>query len=153
MKTFKILFILFLLGGFYACKSAPSSYSAEVAFIAKEEQGTIVVRSNGFGKNQKEAIKDAHKNAFSVLLFKGLPGTELNVPLVPNEYEAKNTHKVYLDNLLENGGLFRYLMVNNADFEPMKVKGGYATSLVLKINYNSLRKDLEQNGVIRKFGF
>jgi hypothetical protein len=152
MKFFKILGLL-ILASLSSCKSAPSSYSAEVSFISKEEQGTITVRSYGFGKNEKESIKDAHKNAFSILLFKGLPGTELNVPLISNEYEAKNAHKSYFDNLLENGGLFRYLMTNNSESAPVKVKGGYTTSLVLKINYNSLRKDLEQNGVIRKFGY
>ncbi|WP_297868458.1 hypothetical protein [uncultured Flavobacterium sp.] len=151
MKTIKIIGLL-ILTSLFSCKSVPSSYSAEVSFVAKEEQGTITVRSNGFGKNEKEAIKDAQKNAFNVLLFKGLPGTEINVPLVSNEYEAKNSHKDYFDNLFENGGLFKYLMVNSSESVPVKVKGGYSTSLVLKINYNSLRKDLEQNGVIRKFG-
>lgn len=152
MKTIKILG-LFLFTSLFSCKSVPYSYSAEVSFVAKEEQGTITIRSNGFGKNEKEAIKDAQKNAFNVLLFKGLPGTELNVPLVSNEYEAKNSYKNYFDNLLEKGGLFRYLMVNSTESLPAKVKGGYSTSLVLKINYNSLRKDLEQNGIIRKFGY
>jgi hypothetical protein len=152
MKYLKILGLL-MLASLFSCKSASNTYSAEVSFVAKEEQGTITVRTYGFGKNEKDAIKDAHKNAFNVLLFKGLPGTELNVPLVSNEYEAKNNHKAYFDNLLENGGLFRYLMVNSSDSQPIKVKGGYNTTLVLKINYNSLRKDLEQNGVIRKFGY
>lgn len=151
MKYVVILGLL-IVTSLFSCKSTPSSYSAEVSFISKEEQGTITVRSYGLGKNEKDAIKDAHKNAFNVLLFKGLPGTELNVPLVPNEYEAKNYHKAYFDNLLENGGLFRYLMVNSSNYQPIKVKEGYNTFLVLKINYNSLRKDLEQNGVIRKFG-
>lgn len=144
---------MLILTSLFSCKSKPSSYSADVSFIAKEEQGTITVKSYGFGKDEKKAIKDAHKNAFNVLLFKGLPGTELNVPLVQNEYEAKNNHKAYFDNLLENGGLFRHLMVNSSEAQPLKVKGGYTAILVLKINYNSLRKDLEQNGVIRKFGF
>jgi len=151
MKTIKIIGLL-LLTSLFSCKSVPSSYSSEVSFVVKEEQGTMTVRSNGFGKNEKEAIKDAQKNAFNVLLFKGLPDTELNVPLVSNEYEAKNNYKAYFDNLLENGGLFKYLMVNSSDSQPIKVKGGYSSTIVLKINYNSLRKDLEQNGVIRKFG-
>ena len=146
-------FLLLIVITIISCKSTTNSYSAQVIFLTKEEQGTITVRSNGFGKNEKEAIKDAQKNAFNVLLFKGLPGTEINVPLVSNEYEAKNSHKDYFDNLFENGGLFRYLMVNNSETAPEKVQGGYSTSLVLKINYNSLRKDLEQNGVVRKFGF
>lgn len=151
MKILKILCLLILVS-IYSCKTT-ATYSAEVSFVAKEEQGTITVRSYGFGKNVKDAIKDAQKNAFNVLLFKGLPGTELNVPLVQNEYEAKNNHKSYFDNLLEDGGLFRYLMLNSSNSQPSKVKGGYSSNLVLKINYNSLRKDLEQNGIIRKFGY
>ena len=35
----------------------------------------------------------------------------------------------------------------------IKSKDGVYSSIDLKINYNSLRKDLEQNNIIRKFGF
>jgi hypothetical protein len=35
----------------------------------------------------------------------------------------------------------------------IKMKGTKKITVDVKINYNSLRKDLEQNQLIRKFGF
>ena len=44
-------------------------------------------------------------------------------------------------------------MSSNLSENPTKAKEGVYSSVDLKINYNSLRKDLEQNNIIRKFGF
>ena len=129
------------------------SYSAEVNFLYKDAQGTIAVKSTGYGKNQNDAVSDAQKNAFNVLLFKGIPGTELNVPLVENENDAKSKHADYFKRFFEAGNYKTFMMSSTESSNLIKMKGTKKITVDVKINYNSLRKDLEQNQLIRKFGY
>ncbi len=152
-----ILAVLFILG-LYSCspKITNQPYSGEVNFLYKEAQGTIAVKSTGYGKSQLEAVTDAQKNAFKVLLFKGLPGTELNVPLIDNENEATSKHSTYLNKLFDEGYYKTFMMSSTESSNLIKMEGTKGTkkiSVDVKINYNSLRKDLEQNQLIRKFGY
>ena len=129
------------------------SYSGEVSFISKEEQGTILVKSTGYGKNRNDAILDAQKNAFQILLFKGLPGTELNVPLVENENNARSKNPEYFKKLLDECSYKAFMMSSTESSNLIKIRGAKKITMDLKVNYNSFRKDLEQNQVIRKFGY
>ena len=159
MKNF-IIFIIFILG-LCSCShkiQPPTSdsshtYSAQVKFLYKDAPGTIGVNSTGFGKDLNGAITDAQLNAFNIILFKGIPGTELNVPLIDNEDDAKAKNSEYFRWLFDQGHYSNFLMVSNLSTDPSKTDDGYYVYVDLKINYNSLRKDLEQNNVIRKFGF
>ena len=153
-----ILGIIVILG-LHSCSpkiqpySPYSLYSGEVNFLYKGEQGTIAVESIGYGNTQSEAVADAQINAIKILLFKGLPGTELNVPLIENENDAKSTYRDYFQNLFEQGNYIKFIMSSTVSSSPIKKVKIKKITLDLKINYNSLRKDLEQNQVIRKFGY
>lgn len=151
LKIILIVAIIVLQG--CSTKLQHRDYSATVEFIYKENTGTIAVKSSVYAKNRENAIEDAQRNAFNVILFKGIPGTDLNVPLVENESEAKSKHGDYFKKLLDQGDYNKYMMSSAFNSESAKVKGGIWVSLDIKINYNSLRKDLEQNQIVRKFGF
>jgi hypothetical protein len=150
----KILYLVFGLLLFAGCaKKIHAEYTAEVSYQSKDTDGTITVRCFGYGKNDKEAITNAQKNALSVILFKGLPGSELRVPLVDNEYESKNSNATYYKNLFENGYSNTFIM--SSDIISPLVKHDKTKRLIvnIKININSLRRDLEINKIIRKFGY
>lgn len=119
----------------------------------KDEAGTITLNSKGFGKNDNAAVLDAQENAFNIILFKGIPGTEMNVPLIENENSAKAKFEEYFNVFFKNGFYHKFLMSSALSEAPYKVKRGKACSVDLKINFNALRIDLEQNNIIRKFGF
>jgi len=139
--------------GLHSCSPKLLPYSGEVNFVSKEATGVITVKSIGYGKNQNLAVIDAQKNAFRIILFKGLPGTEINVPLIDNESEAFSNNKKYFDKLFDQGFYKSFMMSSIESSNLIKVEGGNKIAVDIKINYNSLRKDLEQNQVIRKFGF
>lgn len=151
MKYLLFLVAIFTLG-LHSC-SPKFPYSGEVNFLYKDAQGTIGLKSTGFGRNHFEAVMDAEKNAFKVLLFRGVPGTELNIPLIENESEVTSRNKKYFDDLFDNGKYKTFLMSSNPSSNLMKVKGTKKINVDVKINYNSLRKDLEQNQLIRRFGY
>jgi hypothetical protein len=151
-KLKSILGIIVILG-LHSCSPKIQPYSGEVNFLYKEAQGTIAVKSTGYGKNQTEAVSDAQINAFKILLFKGLPGTELNVPLIENENDAKSKHSDYFKKFFEQGNYKTFMMSSTESSNLIKMKGTKKITVDVKINYNSLRKDLEQNQLIRKFGY
>jgi len=151
-KLKSILGIIVILG-LHSCSPKKQPYSAEVNFLYKEAQGTIAVKSTGYGKNQTEAVADAQKTAFKVLLFKGLPGTELNIPLIENENDAKSKNSEYFKKFFDQGNYRSFMMSSTESSNLIRLKGTKKITVDVKINYNSLRKDLEQNQLIRKFGY
>lgn len=153
MKNIRFLFICLTILGLQSCGPKLPPYSAEVNFIGKEAQGTITVKSDGFGNNQYNAVIDAQVNAFKIILFQGIPGTELNVPLVDNETEATAMNKDFFKIFFKELYFKKHIMSSVEASNLINVKGGKKITVNVKINFNSLRKDLEQNQVIRKFGY
>jgi hypothetical protein len=148
MKLFALLLLPFLL---FNC--GPAQYNSVVRFESKESSGSYILNATGYSKTQSEAVIDAEKNAFKVLLFKGLPGTDLSIPLVENQSKAESENKNYFTQFFDQGGYTSFIMNRNTTFPVKKIKGGYETNVIVKINLQALRKDLEQNKIIRKFGF
>ncbi len=134
-------------------KKIQAEYSAEVTLQSNDHDGTMTVRCFGYGNNNQTAISNAQKNALSVLLFKGLPGSELRVPLVDNEYESKNSNPTYYKNLFENGYSNTFIMSSDIISPLVDYNNTKRLIVNIKININSLRRDLETNKIIRKFGY
>jgi len=127
--------------------------SPNVSLYAQNAKGLIIVESDGKGKNKQMAIEDAQYKAFEIIMFKGIPGTDLNVPLIENETEAKSKFKKYFEELQKSR--FKGFITNtNVTSEFVKkTKGAKNISIQTEINYKALRLDLEQNQVTRKFGY
>jgi len=142
--------ILFLFG--CSNKSIPSS--AKVNYLSSID-GTITVRAIGVGENQLAAIADAEKNAFEVLFFRGLPESEQKVALIgSNEIEENQKYQTYFDRFYKDQRFKSFLMSSIPTAKATNIKGGSKSIAVdIKINVIALRKDLEQNNVIRKFGY
>jgi len=151
VKYFVIILLCCATLVFQSCK--PISYSSEVIFQAKENSGVYIVRAFGYAKKSKDAVLEAEKNAFRVVLFKGLPGTDLSVPLVENESSSMSQNKSFYDKFFDGGGYRSFIMNRNDSYTPKKIRNGYQSEVTIKINIAALRRELEQNQIIRKFGF
>ena len=127
--------------------------SPNIPLIAQNAKGLIIVESDGNGKNKQMAIEDAQYKAFEIIMFKGIPGTDLNVPLIANETESKAKFKKYYQELKQSR--FKGFIANtNVTSEFVKKgKGAKNITIQTEINYKALRIDLEQNQITRKFGF
>jgi hypothetical protein len=128
--------------------------TAEVNYLSSKD-GTITMRAIGIGVQSEDAINDAEKNALNVLLFRGLPESEQKVALIgTNETEEKNKHKEYFNKLYYEKRYKTFVMSSIPTTDLILHKGGKKSIAVdIKINLVALRKDLEQNNIIRKFGF
>jgi hypothetical protein len=152
MKPFIPLLSLVLLT--LAACSSPKTITGEVNFVASPEVGTLQLSAAGYGRTKKEAIENAERNAFYNLLFKGIPGSQYNLPLVPEPATAQKTHKKYFNQLLEEGRYKQFMMGSDLQtgFAPIRRGSENAKNLV-KIDVTGLRRDLESNQIIRKFGY
>ena len=156
MRTKKFIYsfaVLILTIIFNSCSTSKSLPSGEVNYLSSND-GTLTMRSIGIGNNEGEAITDAIYNAFDVLLFRGLPESEQKNALIgTNENEERGKHKDYFEGFY-NGRFKSFVMSSIPSSDLIRYKGGKKGITVdVKINILALRKDLEQNDIIRKFGF
>jgi len=135
-------------------KMSPGIYSGYVRYDGTPTVGIVSLTTTGFGKNQAESSEDAMAGAFYTLLFKGVPGSAYELPMVPHEDEKKNDPTIVE---LLNGGFHSFVtadVLQNQEIMVKKndgVKGKMTTHLV-SINCDALRRHLEQHAVISKFG-
>ena len=135
------------------CSQKFQPQSSEVSLLYKDANGVIAVKSVGYGKDRLAAVTDAQINAFKVVLFRGVPGTNVGIPLVENEQEATSRNPYYVSRFFDQQ-IFRNFMV--AYEESSSLTRAYGTNRIsvdVKINFIALRRDLEQNNIIRKFGY
>lgn len=149
----KAALLLISIAGLYYCSPKVAPQTSEVSFLYKGEDGTMGVRGIGYGNNRNAAIMEAQISAFRVLLFRGIPGTELNVPMIENESEARAKNPGYFSRLFEQQWYKTFMMSSTESSGLSYVNGMYKISVDVKINYAALRRDLEQNSVTRKFGY
>lgn len=143
-----------LLGLWAGAQKKENIYSGYVKYDGAPSAGTITVSSTGFGKKGDQTLKDAEYNAFYALLFRGIPGSQYELPMIANESEKKDNSVV---KSLLNGGYKSYVTeatLQDVDIKTKKEDGkkGKATTYKITINCDALRRHLETNGVIRKFG-
>jgi len=141
--------LLFLIG---CSRPAAISYqrTGEVRFVSTEDKGTITVDSKGFASDISTATYYAERNAFENLLFKGIPGSNQVQPIIPDENIAWQQHGAVLKKLLSED-YSKFVMSAETRYrsesEPVEI------DRTISVDINSLRKYLESEGVIRKFGF
>lgn len=149
--SFLAIVTLLLITTGCSMKTLPT---AEVNYLSGKE-GTITMRAIGIGSNQEEAIIDAENNVFNVIFFRGLPESEQKIALIgTNEREEKEKNKDYFNKFYKDKRYKTFVMSSIPTSDLTKHKGGKKSIAVdIKINLVALRKDLEQNNIIRNFGF
>lgn len=136
----------------------PKAYpeTAELIYLSSPQSGVVEVATVGYGTDRKAAELDTYTTAFNNILFKGIPGYgALRIPMVENEHESKGAHPVFYKKLFNERGYLRFVS-SQGTVEQMGKSDDKTRTRVKKtiaINYESLRQFLEQEGVIRKFGY
>lgn len=115
----------------------------------------VTLRAIGFGVNTEDAIHDAEKNAFNVILFRGLPGTEVKIGLVgTNETAEIEKNQEYFIKFYKGQRYKTFVMSSIPTSDLINNKGSKKSIAVdIKINVVALKRDLEQNNIIRRFGY
>ena len=131
--------------------------TAEVSFVSSPQSGVIELSAMGYGRTQKEAELDIYTTAFNNLLFRGIPGFgELRQPFVDNERSSRTEHPGFYRKFFDERGYLRFVSGQSAAQKmgkPSDDKTKIRAKKNLTVNYESLRHYLEDEGIIRKFGF
>jgi len=146
MKRYLLYGIVIFLT--YSC--APVMSTAEVKKISENSNGLLKLKVVGYGKTKLKAIEEGKMQAFKMLLFYGIPSSSLSKGIAGNESELKEKHKDYFKKLLEQKGAYSFItnFKETSDYSKKEDK----IECVIEINVKSLKADLEQNNVIRRFG-
>lgn len=122
-------------------------------------QGTCLVKVWSFSKNPTIATNQARKNAVHGVIFKGVPAKERipgKKPLVQNAEIEKQNADFFKSFFQTNGGDYmRFVTLTNngaiAAGDIMKIgKKEYKVGVVVTVQYNDLRKYLEEKGIVKR---
>ena len=131
------------------CRSPKPIYNA---VGIHDDANSITLRCNGYGKTEADAIANAGRYAVEQLLFRGIPNSNQRNPFIgTDEATAKNQYRTYLSDLFNNERYLSFLTLTTP-IDSGKERGTYWMVADITINLRALRMDLEQAGVIRKFG-
>jgi len=137
----------------FSCKTT-APLGAEVTYKSYTNQ-IMSVESIGYGAKTPEALENAKKNAIDVILFRGVPNSSLNRPLVGTDKQtALQKNKKYFKELYKNRRYSSFITqaVSITPFKKLE-NGSKGLKATVKVNIQALRVDMENNGIIRKFGY
>ena len=151
------IMLVLMVAGLAGCRTAEPPpvlpQTAEVTYLGSFDQGTLSVRAIGYGKRVDEAVRAAEETAFWTLLFRGIPGSNQAQALVADMTEQQAEQTSYFQAFFTEGR-YQTFMVESALAEASdRVKKTGRAVVEVTINLHALRRDLERNGVIRRFGF
>lgn len=133
-----------------------SQYSYEVMCLGVGIDGTKAVKVYAFGKTAEIAAYNARRDAVAAAIFKGIPGGGGAAPtpaiIGPDGYDKNED---FFDEFFKAGGMYLSFINLTSDAPPsgadrIKMEKGYKVAIYASINFDSLRKYLEDKGVARK---
>lgn len=135
------------------------------AYRNKTVAGSIDVKVWSYGVEVNTAKEQATKNAVHAALFRGIPGNQekrlQGVPALISDFSIEEKHKDFFKALLkEHGPYMRYATKSNSAMttdiiqlakNKTKVhKYKYKVGVIVTLQYDELKKMLEQKGIIEK---
>lgn len=133
-----------------------SQYNYELACLGVGQDGTKLLKVWGYGKKVDNAIYDAKRTAVAAVIFRGVPGGNGAAPtpsILPVDGYDKNMD--FFDEFFKDGGMYLSFVNLTTDGTPggsdnVKMSHGYKVAVSASINFNALRKYLEDKGVSKK---
>jgi hypothetical protein len=143
-QSFILLFSMLLL----ACspKVIPYERTGMVTSMGGDKN-TITLQSQGYAETESKAIHFAERNALENLLYKGIPRSNNENPMILQT--SDQSHPALTKFVTDE--YIKYL-ISSKVLESNKASGGYSVIQQTQWDVNSIRKYLEEKGVIKKFG-
>lgn len=137
---------------------ATMAWNYEIEQVATGKKGSVVVKAWSTSNKPEVAAEQAKKNAIHGIIFKGVPEQNRipsKRPLMKdaNGYE---TNKAFFDEFFADGGAYmRFVtLTTNGVLDAGDIlklnKKEYKVGVQVTVNYDELRKHLEQSGVIKR---
>lgn len=161
MKKLGIIISMFSIAFMWSCGAKKTEVSSAYAYtsfettcMGVEHDGSQTLRAWGKGSNKADAIEQAKKNAVYDVLFKGIVGTGecARRPLV-GEVNARERYAQYFNPFFSDGGEYRKFVKEEKSGEKSRLEAKAvsqtAYGIIVTVDREGLRKQLEEDGVIR----
>jgi hypothetical protein len=133
-----------------------SQYNYELACLGVGNDGTKLLKVWGYGKKVDNAIYDAKRTAVAAVIFRGVPAGNGAAPtpsLLPVDGYGQNMD--FFDEFFKDGGMYLSFVNLTTDGTPggadnIKMSHGYKVAVSASINFNELRKYLQDKGIVKR---
>lgn len=133
-----------------------SQYNYELACLGVGQDGTKLIKIWGYGKKVDDAIYDAKRTAVASVIFRGVPAGNGAAPtpsLLPVDAYEQNMD--FFDDFFKAGGIYLSFVNLTNDGIPggldrIKMSHGYKVAVCASINFNELRKYLQDKGIVKR---
>ncbi len=133
-----------------------SQYNYELACLGVGQDGTKLIKVWGYGKKVDNAVYDAKRTAVAAVIFRGVPGGNGAAPtpsLLP--VDAYEQSMDFFDDFFKDGGMYLSFVNLTTDGTPggadnIKMSHGYKVAVSASINFNALRKYLQDKGIVKR---
>lgn len=147
---------LLLLLPLFACFSCSKhTVTPSINIISQETQGLLSLECDGKGANRPAAETDAKIAVLNRLLYDGIPDADANsvrLPMVSDKSKLTSQQRSDVAKLMQGEALNRYFTEVNWISQNSATGGGKLQRFRMKVNYDLFRRDLENKGIVRKFG-
>ena len=160
-KLFAVVFAVLMTGDITAQTSTSAYYDYEVECLGVELDGSQMVRVWGVGRNKKDAVEQAKKNAVRIVLFKGIQSgmKECNTKPVVFEVNAEEKYEDYFNVFFMDGGEYsKYISMKDEkrvnlfmkDKDKEKSKHFVKYGVTVRVLRAELKKRLEDDNILQK---
>lgn len=133
-----------------------SQFNYELACLGVGNDGTKLVKIWGYGKKVDDAIYDAKRTAVAAVIFRGVPegnGAAPTPSLLPVDGYEQNMN--FFDDFFKDGGMYLSFVNLTTDGTPggsdrIKMSHGYKVAVGASVNFNELRKYLQDKGIVKR---
>ena len=154
-----VLSLLLLVVGFSAAEARKYPFDMnhpyEVQMVRVANQGYKFIKVSGVAKSVDKAMDRAMQDAVAACVFTGVPGAPSvgAVPSLCGGTAAYEKHKEYFDDFFKKGEFMHYVKNVNSNYPSgennIKVDGGRKVCIYVLVNYDALRKKLEEDKIIK----
>jgi hypothetical protein len=155
MKQKTLIYLAAALLSLAACNRKVATPTVDV--LSQEAQGLLLIKADGIGNRQIKSEDAAQQLVLDRLLYTGIPDetvTAARLPLIEDRTKLDASARAKLAKLLEPANAKRYFvgMTNTGAGPSVNSANRLNRTYTFKVNTDLLRKDLEQQQIIRKFG-
>jgi predicted outer membrane protein len=134
-----------------------AAWRYEIEYAKTGGNNMLMVKVWSYAKKAATAIEQGKKNAVHGVIFKGYTSTEsgtVSQRALVREPDAANQHRDFFDEFFADGGPYlKYVSaVADGSTETRKVGKEYKVGIVVTVNKDALRSDLEKAGIIKALG-
>ncbi|HHU26356.1 MAG TPA: hypothetical protein GXZ56_07035 [Bacteroidales bacterium] len=151
-----VLLVVLSCGSSKQASKDTDAFRYEIVCEGVGTQGSNLIKVYSYSKKPVVAIESAKKNAVHGILFKGFTGANgcaaQRALVTPAVYEQNRS---FFDNFFaDNGNYSRYVSLSSDGSidskDRLKVGKEYKIGVIVSVNTASLRRDLENAGIIKK---